>query len=182
MNDALFAGASRRRLEPPVGIAMAGYGRRTGRSTGVHDDLAAQALVLSDGVHKAAIVGVDLLAIGNRIADDIRDRVGRESDIDPDAIMICATHTHSGPLFNIWATPKSSIGWEALLRFDHLKPNTLFDSQVRHRTIVGAAYWFPHQGNVSAALMFDYDAVTFDNFAPARPNEQRLALHGLVAF
>ena len=31
--------AARRKLEPPVGIAMAGYGRRAGRSTGVHDDL-----------------------------------------------------------------------------------------------------------------------------------------------
>ena len=26
---------------------------------------------------------------------------------------------------------------------------------MRERTIAGVAYWFPHQGNVSTALLFD---------------------------
>src|SRR5260221_10348901 len=76
----LYAGAARVKLEPPAGLAMLGYGSRVGRNTGAHDDLAAQALVLrggavSDGANKVAIVGVDLLALGARIADDIRERV-----------------------------------------------------------------------------------------------------------
>ncbi len=61
------------KLDPPVGLAMLGYGNRVGRNAGIHDDLAAQALVLSDGANKVAIAGVDVLAIGTRIADDIRD-------------------------------------------------------------------------------------------------------------
>jgi hypothetical protein len=99
-------GAARVKLDPPVGIAMMGYGNRVGRSIGAHDDLAAQAMVFYDGTNKAAIVSVDLLAIGCRIADEIRNRVASRTDIPADAIMVAATHTHSGPTFNIWATPK----------------------------------------------------------------------------
>ena len=71
----LYVGAARVKLDPPAGLAMLGYGNRVGRNTGVHDDLAAQALVLSDGANKVAIAGVDVLAVGARIADDIRERV-----------------------------------------------------------------------------------------------------------
>ena len=53
------------KLDPPAGLAMLGYGNRVGRNTGVHDDLAAQALVLSDGANKVAIAGVDVLAVGD---------------------------------------------------------------------------------------------------------------------
>src|SRR6266478_3080881 len=119
----LLAGAARIKLEPPLGLAMAGYGNRVGRAAGVHDDLAAQALVLSDGASKVAVAGVDVLALGQRIADDIRERVAARSDIDADAIIICATHTHSGPAFNIFATPRAdakasegrSLEWERAL-------------------------------------------------------------------
>lgn len=118
--EKLLAGAARIKLDPPLGLAMAGYGNRVGRAAGVADDLAAQALVLSDGASKVAIAGVDVLALGQRIADDIRERVAAKSDIAADAIMICATHTHSGPAFNIFATPRAdakpadgrSLDWE----------------------------------------------------------------------
>jgi len=84
--------------------------------------------------------------------------------------------------YSVWATPKSPRGFEALLRFDHLKPNTALDSQVRNRTIVGAAYWFPHQGSVSSALLLDYDGQTFDNFTPAQPRQTKVAVHALINF
>ncbi|PWT85784.1 MAG: hypothetical protein C5B57_02315 [Blastocatellia bacterium] len=84
--------------------------------------------------------------------------------------------------WSFWLTPKSPIGWEALIRYDHLIPNTEFESQTRSRKIFGVAYWFPHQGNVSAALMLDYDGQTFDNFTPAQPSQKKLAVHALVNF
>lgn len=87
-----------------------------------------------------------------------------------------------GSGYSIWATPRSPSGWELLLRYDHLKPDTLFDEQVRSRTIIGVAYWFPHQGAVSSALLLDYDGATFDNVVPAQPKQQRIAVHGLVSF
>jgi hypothetical protein len=80
-----------------------------------------------------------------------------------------------------WATPKTPRGWEALLRYDHLEPD-ISAIGVRTRAIVGAAYWFPHQGSVSAALLLDYDGQTFHNFVPAQPKQTRLAVHGLINF
>ena len=50
----------------------------------------------------------------------------------------------TGKGYSVWATPKLMYGFEALLRYDHIKPNTLFDTQERNRTIFGIAYWFPH--------------------------------------
>src|SRR5580700_9012069 len=102
----LYAGAARVKLDPPAGLAMLGYGNRVGLNSGVHDDLAAQALVLSDGANKVVIAGVDVLALGIRIADDIRQRVAASTGIPADSILVCATHTHSAPAFNIFATPR----------------------------------------------------------------------------
>ncbi len=84
--------------------------------------------------------------------------------------------------YSIWATPKSPMGIEGLLRFDHNKPNKTFDAQVRNRVILGIAYWFPHEGTVSSALMLDYDAQTFHDFTPALPKPIKVAIHGLISF
>jgi hypothetical protein len=90
-----------------------------------------------------------------------------------------------GKGWSFWATPRkpwangSSI--EALLRYDHESPDTA-TSQVRPRTIVGVAYWFPHQGNVSTAFMLDYDGQKFNNYATAQPDQTKIAVHALVNF
>jgi hypothetical protein len=84
--------------------------------------------------------------------------------------------------YSVWATPRSTIGWEALLRYDHMTPDTEVGDRTRTRTIVGAAYWFPHQANVSTALLIDYDAQTFHHFATAAPKQKRIAVHALVNF
>jgi len=84
-----------------------------------------------------------------------------------------------------WATPRkpfaSGSSWEALLRYDHLQPDALVPAD-RTRTILGVAYWFPHQGSVSTALMLDYDGQTFNSFTPAQPAQKKIAVHGLVNF
>jgi Phosphate-selective porin O and P len=84
--------------------------------------------------------------------------------------------------YSIWVTPKFGAGWEGLYRYDHLTPNTIaaLEFQKQNRTIVGAAYWFPHQGGVSTALMLDYDAQSFKNLSTA-PTKS-VAVHALVNF
>jgi hypothetical protein len=84
--------------------------------------------------------------------------------------------------WSFWATPKSPKGWELLLRYDHLSPDQRAADQVRTRTIAGVAYWFPHQGNVSSALLLDYDGQSFNNFAPAQPKQTKVAVHALINF
>jgi len=102
--------------------------------------------------------------------------------------------------YSIWATPRfpfsTGASWEALLRYDHWKPNTssglapastspnpgstTFSDQQQNRTIIGVAYWFPHQGNVSTAILFDYDAQRFKNITTAP--SKGVAIHGLLSF
>jgi hypothetical protein len=83
---------------------------------------------------------------------------------------------------SIWATPKTTKGWEGLARYDRLKPNDTLDTQTRTRTIFGIAYWLPHQGSVSSAFMLDYENTSFRNFTPDQPTQGKIALHGLVNF
>ncbi len=102
--------------------------------------------------------------------------------------------------YSIWATPRypfqNGSSWEALLRYDHWTPNTtdvlapaatapifgstLLSDQHQNRTIVGVAYWFPHQGNVQAAILVDYDAQSFDNITT--PELKAVSVHGLLQF
>ena len=84
--------------------------------------------------------------------------------------------------FSFWATPRSSDGFEGLFRVDRLvsKASPGIDSH-RTRTIVGAAYWFPHQGAVSAAVLLDYEQVKSVGVLAA-PTQKRLAVHGLINF
>jgi len=84
--------------------------------------------------------------------------------------------------WSVWATPKSTKGWEMLLRYDHMVPDQRALDQSRTRTIIGVAYWFKEQGSVSTALMLDYDGQTFSNFAPFQPAQKKFAVHALVNF
>jgi hypothetical protein len=84
--------------------------------------------------------------------------------------------------WSAWVTPRTTIGWEGLLRFDHLEPDRNRPG-TRDRTIAGIAYWFPHQGNVSTALLLDVDNTKSGDFVPVNPaTQRRIALHMLVNF
>lgn len=99
-----------------------------------------------------------------------------------------------------WATPRKPLAHgaslEALVRHDHWTQNISADlapastatlpgvthlgDQHQNRTILGGAYWFPHEGGVSTALMVDWDALHMTNLTttPTRV----LSVHGLVNF
>jgi len=93
----LLAGAATVDITPPPGGQMDGYGSRTQPSTGVHDPLFARILVLDDGASPCAIVGCDLLGMHPRITAEVRDRVANATGVDPNAVLIAATHSHAGP-------------------------------------------------------------------------------------
>ncbi len=85
--------------------------------------------------------------------------------------------------YSVWVTPKpssGSVGWEGLVRYDHSTPNTEFDAQKQNRLITGVAYWFPHQGNVTTALLVDYDGQIFRNVAA--PANKSVVVHALVNY
>jgi hypothetical protein len=89
----------------------------------------------------------------------------------------------SGKGFSVFATPKFPMGWEALLRYDRIKPATVATATdaVRNRSIVGLAYWFPHQGNATYTLLFDYEQQTSDD-ALKQVRQQKIYVHSLISF
>jgi hypothetical protein len=82
--------------------------------------------------------------------------------------------------FSLWATPRTTNGWEALLRYDRLEPD-LDEDDRKSRAIAGIAYWLPTKG-AQAAFLLDFETVDYDHYTPARPTERRVALHVLVNF
>jgi hypothetical protein len=99
-----------------------------------------------------------------------------------------------------WVTPRkpfaNGASLEALIRYDHFIPNTAgtaapaatspfpgvtqLSQQEQNRWIYGGAYWFPHQGTVTTAIMLDYDGQVFNNIVTAPVHA--ITLHGLINF
>jgi hypothetical protein len=91
---ALRVGMAVVEITPAVGTPLGGYAARNGAaSTGVHDPIMAKALVLDDGGGPVAIVTTDL--IGTSPA--IRRRVLEKTGLASERLLLCASHTHSGP-------------------------------------------------------------------------------------
>ncbi len=91
------AGAARVLITPPFPTQMAGYFDRKELAEGVHDDLYARTLVLDDGGTRLAIVACELLLVDSDLVSKVRKMASEASGIPPDNIMVCASHTHSGP-------------------------------------------------------------------------------------
>ena len=79
-------------------------------STGVHDDLFARALVISDTLKKTAIVSLDLAGVGFAFTDELREQIKQRTGIDT-ALVNC-THTHSAP----FTMPYSVTNWHWLMK------------------------------------------------------------------
>jgi neutral ceramidase len=96
--ELLSVGAAEIDITPPVGYRLAGYfNERLG--TGVHDPLQAKAIVLRQGREQIALVSCDLIGVSLGISTNARARASERTGIPVTNICICATHTHTGPLF-----------------------------------------------------------------------------------
>jgi hypothetical protein len=91
------AGVARGDITAPVGTYLTGFAGRPGPSTGVHDSLEAQVLVLESAGTKAALICADILTFDDRLVERITGAVYSKAGIAPDNILLCASHTHSGP-------------------------------------------------------------------------------------
>jgi neutral ceramidase len=105
----LTAGFALSKITPPPGTRMAGYGARTGRSLGVHDELQARALVLDDGRQPLAMVSVDVLALDSAFVEQARAEINRATGLAREAVMIAATHTHGGPVTALMYSPVAQV-------------------------------------------------------------------------
>lgn len=94
------------------GVYLGGYGGyRSRRATGVHDDIRARALVLSDGAAGLgerdsttfALVALDLVGISHAHLTHIQRQASRQTGIPVDNVLIASTHSHaSSDLQGLW--------------------------------------------------------------------------------
>jgi len=92
----LKGGCAKVNITPPLGIPLIGsYGKP---SDDVLDELYARALVIDDGTNAVIIVSCDLLYTPlEEIAGPVREIIAEKTGIPEQNILVCATHTHSGP-------------------------------------------------------------------------------------
>lgn len=93
---ALKGGCSKVNITPPLGIEL--IGSKGKPSDDILDELYAKALVLNDGNTTIAIVSADLLYTPlEEITNPVREIIKEKTGIPEQNVLICATHTHSGP-------------------------------------------------------------------------------------
>ena len=83
-------------ITPPVGTELSGYSIRR-VSDGVLDPLDAIAVAFSDGTNRAVVISADIINL-RAYFELYRKSVAAETGLDPQAVFIACTHTHTGPV------------------------------------------------------------------------------------
>ncbi len=93
------AGLAKAKITPEAGLWMAGYAARDHGAEGTMHDLWIKALALADEEgNKAVLVSLDLLGLPQSMYANVCSKVKDRCDLSPSQIMLCASHTHSGPV------------------------------------------------------------------------------------
>lgn len=112
-------------ITPPLelGYTLGGYGARMSKpAEGVHDDIVAKAIVLSDGSKKFAIVTMDVLGFPPNMKPMIVDNIGG-SGWSMENILLLPSHSHSSlEMFalndkNVFNMPAIGVFQKELLDF-----------------------------------------------------------------
>lgn len=92
----LFAGINRRLITPKPGARLHGYSDDI-YSESVNDDLRVTAILFKYDKKQIMLIVAEVCTIDTDLSDRIRTRISKELNIDINAIILCATHTHTGP-------------------------------------------------------------------------------------
>ena len=100
-NASLTAGVGRVDITPNEPVVLAGSPTPK-KSSSVNTRLYVKALVLSAGGRKLAIVTLDALKYPVNLVVQARGQIERTTGIPAGNVIICASHTHSGPLWGYY--------------------------------------------------------------------------------
>lgn len=91
-------GTATRVITPERSMRMAGFAARTDPSDGTMMDLHAKAMAVEDETgERAVVVSAEVLQISRDVRAAVEERVANECGIDPDSLVLNASHTHYGP-------------------------------------------------------------------------------------
>lgn len=100
-------GYDRQDITPPVGSLLYGYDDRC-VSDHIHDRLRVHAFAFSQGARAFLMISAEVCIMQTALATKIRARIAEETDVRMEHILLCATHTHTGP------NTDGNTGWGAL--------------------------------------------------------------------
>jgi len=89
-------GFAERDITPSAGMEQPGGYQKAFHDGNVHDPCKVRAGVFDDGVNCVALVGVDVAMIPRGLVLEAREGILEQCGIPADAVMIGASHTHSG--------------------------------------------------------------------------------------
>lgn len=92
------AGAAVVDITPSGSVFLYGYPHVPRFSTGVHDPLECAALYVNGGGRGALFLANDVILVTRDWVAEVRRRIQAATGVAAEAIMISATHTHSGPI------------------------------------------------------------------------------------
>lgn len=104
------AGFARVRITPAAPIPLAGYAGRAKPFEGVAHELYVKALALEDaGGRRALLVTADHIGWGAEISTPLAEELVRRTGLRRDAILLNASHTHSGPRLTLTPGARSGV-------------------------------------------------------------------------
>jgi len=118
-------------ITPPLGSRMEGY-YYPRRAKAVHDTLTAKAVIFDDGKTSAALIACDICGLDKKTFAALEKRIAGLKIFAPDNIILCATHTHTGPCLDHKYTKIMALGVERALRRAH---NALSPAALRRQKI-----------------------------------------------
>ena len=113
--DPIKIGAASAVVSPANGICLAGYDHNR-KSTGVHDDLFAKAVVFDDGKTPVALVVVDSIGLQYPAVNAIRAAAAKKVqglDLPAERVIVQSTHSHMSPdVIGIYGPDEQTTGYD----------------------------------------------------------------------
>ncbi|OYW75620.1 MAG: hypothetical protein B7Z37_12445 [Verrucomicrobia bacterium 12-59-8] len=96
--SSIKAGFAERDITPGIGMEQpGGYGKSFHRA--FHDPCKVRVALFDDGKKTAVVIGLDSLVVPREVVLDARSQIEKATGITGDAVLICASHSHSsGPV------------------------------------------------------------------------------------
>jgi len=126
----------------------------------VHDELLVRCAAIESGSTRLLLATIDSCMVPRSILDRVRARIAKENSIDPAAILMSSTHTHSAPpamhLFQSLPDPaylamlETRIGDAARMAFQRLRPARLGAATGTEPSLVNNRRFYMREGAIPA--------------------------------
>jgi neutral ceramidase len=113
-------------ITPSMSLALSWWDTER-RATIVHRPLECRSMAVSDGRRTVVIVTLDLLGLASSYTDRLRTDVATTLGVPDGSVLVCCSHTHSGPMTPGWWLPGID------------RPDEAYLEELRHRVTEVAA-------------------------------------------